>query len=118
MSTDFYKIEILTATEALLLLFGLGTWKFLPKRSALSSSSLELELSNGLMPCILAARFANCACRFRRGKGTGGRVPCMLACGKVPAKDRFGYPKIADDGLVGAVTGSGCKYLFVEIILK
>lgn len=44
------SLLILTAIEALLLLLGLGTWKFLPSRSALSSSSLELELSSGLIP--------------------------------------------------------------------
>lgn len=97
----------LTAIDALLLLLGLGTWKFLPSKSALSSSSLELELSKGRIPWIEAVRLAICAWRFNLGIGIGGKVPWIDLWGNVPAIDNVGYPNTAEDGLVGAVTGSG-----------
>jgi hypothetical protein len=39
----------------------------------------------------------------KRGYGTGG-----APCGRVPLIVRLGYPNIADEGLVGPGTGSGC----------
>lgn len=42
----------LTAILALLRLFGRGTWKFLPSKSVLSSSSLELEFSRVRIPFL------------------------------------------------------------------
>lgn len=66
--------------DALLRLLGLGTWKFLPSRSALSSSSLELELSRGRIPWALATLEAICACKLSLGSGTGGKVPCNEPC--------------------------------------
>lgn len=83
-------LGVRTAMEALLRLFGRGTWKFLPRRSALSSSSLELELSSGRMPWTLAALPARDVGIVRRGKGMGGKVPWRLPCGSVPASDKLG----------------------------
>lgn len=78
------KTHSLTAIDALLLLFGLGTWKFLPSKSVLSSSSLELELSNCRVLCVPTALAAICACRPRRGRGMGGKVPWIDPCCSVP----------------------------------
>lgn len=57
-SKQYYNITISlqtllakpTAILPLLLLLGLGTWKFRPSKSVRSSSSLELELSRVLIP--------------------------------------------------------------------
>lgn len=90
----------LTAIEDLLL--GRGTWKFLPSRSALSSSSLLVDStvrSGVLMPCelrapsvlnavppwILMAPLWLMVVSPKRGSGTGGapwgRVPLIVRLG-------------------------------------
>lgn len=93
-------IRELTATDDLLL--GRGTWKFLPSRSALSSSSLLVEStvrSGVLIPCELRAPSVLSAvppCTLiapvwlmlvspKRGSGTGG-----APCGRVPLIVRLG----------------------------
>lgn len=94
---------LLTAMLPLLRLFGRGTWKFLPNKSARSSSSLELEFSRVRMPLARECRLnlkviSNRIVSVRhftitrveiypyRGIGIGGNVaPGWWCIGSVPA---------------------------------
>lgn len=94
-----------TAMLPLLRLFGRGTWKLRPKRSARSSSSLELEFSSvrmpfarGPRPSLLSATWRELEKGMREqatdalaylGNGTGGAMLalgciCMVLCSDMP----------------------------------